>query len=370
MTTQSLNNIVNVAVTVSPVATARSGFNLGLIIGKSTVISVTDRVKIYGSTTEMKGDGWVGTEPEYLAAQIYFSQAQRPRQIAIGRWDGTGAETAVQAVTACRSANTEWYACIVIDATKTEIIAIAAYIESATPSSTFFYTTSDLDVPLGTAGNIFETLKNSSYKRSIGQYSTDNSEAIVAIMGYAMGANTGFANSAYTLAYKQEVGIQPESITATELTHIKNNNGNVYTNYGATYNLFIQGKVANGTSFDEIINLDKLVNDIQLAVMDALVSSTKIPQTEGGVGILISTITGPCDDALNIGFIAPGIWLAPPILNLETGDTLSKGYIIQAETVADQTQADRDARKAPNIYACVKLAGAIEYVSISIQVNR
>ena len=369
MPTLSLNDIVNVIVSINPVATVRAGFNLGLIIGTSSVISTSDRVKTYADLASMVDDGFSITDSEYEVATLYFSQTPRPSRVAIGRWDDVGGETVVQAVTACREKNTDWYACMVCDADKAEILAVAAYIETAVPASTFFYTTADADVKSGTAGNVVITLQSSEYKRTLGQYSTV-ANAVAAIMGYAMGANTGLENSAYTLAYKKEVGVIPEALSDTEVNAIKGMNGNVYINRGLTYNLFEQGIMCDGTPFDELLNLDTITDDIKKSVMDALTSYPKVPQTEDGVSILINAITGPCDKARTRGFLAPGVWSAPPVLSLNTGDTLSTGYMILADSIVNQTQEDRDARKSPPIYVAIKLAGAIEHVVINVLVNR
>jgi len=368
---QSLNDIVNVTVQVSPLSTVNSGFNLGLIVGPSTVISTATRVKLYSGTDDMLSDGWTGAEPEYKAAQIYFSQSPRPGKILIGRWDDaeTDGETAVQAVMACRAANSDWFAAYVCGAVKADVLDIAAYIETAVPMSVYFYTTKDADVLAGTAGNVMETLKALKRHRTFGQYSTSD-YAAVAAMGYAMGANTGLNNSAFTLAYKSEVGILPEVLTTAQVNTIKGYNGNVYTSFGATYNLLVQGVMADGVSFDEVLNLAVLTNDIQISVINALTQAPKIPQTEEGVSMLVTTITEPCDAARRRGVIAPGVWKGAPVLGLATGDTLSTGYMVLAETMASQSQADRDARKAPPIYVAVKLAGAIEHVVIGVVVNR
>lgn len=190
-------------------------------------------------------------------------------------------------------------------------------------------------------------------------------------MGYAMGANTGLANSAFTLAYKPEVGVVPEPLTTTQFKTIIGYNGNVYTNYGASYNLLVNGTMADGVPFDEVLNLDVLTNDIQTSVMNALTTAgPKVPQTEEGVSLLVSAITVPCSNARTRGVIAPGVWKGAPVLNLRTGDTLSMGYMVLADRLTNQSQADRDARKSPPIYVAVKLAGAIEHVVIGVVVNR
>jgi hypothetical protein len=369
MSTLSLNDIVDVSVTVGPVTQVRTSFNLGLIIGSSTVINTTTRVKTYSKPSDLLADHWVGTEPEYLAAQKYFQQTSSPHKLAIGRWDHDN-ETAVQAVQACRTANTEWYACTVLGAEKADIIAIANYIDSAEPASTYFYTTSDSDVLNNVTGNIMETLKNNSIHRTLGQYSTvDN--AVVAIMGWAMGANKQTANSSYALKFKPEVGVTAEALTETEAIAIENLNGNIYVNRGTIYNIFEPGKMADGTFFDELLGLDILKNGIQTAVMNALTTEPKIPQTDDGMDKLLNFITAPLEKARIVGFIAEGgTWTGANILTVQTGDTLPRGYKILAESIADQSQEDREARIAPPIYIPVKLAGAIQQVTIGVYVNR
>lgn len=362
-----LSDIVNVAVTVSPVSTVRNDFSLGLIVGKTTVISAADRVKIYNNLTEMIAAGFADTDEEYTAAELYFAQNPRPARVAIGRWDGTGAETAVQAVTDCRAKNLDWYGVMVCDATKAEIIALATYIESCTPSSVLFYTTAEAEVKAGTAGNVMDSLRDSARRRSLGQFSSVD-YAVASIMGYAMGASGGVA---YTLKFKDEPSVTVETLTANELSTLLGQNGNVYIARGNSINTFENGRMADGTPFDEVLGLDRLTNALQIAAINSLKNNPKIPQTEDGMTTLINSLVPALEAERTRGFLAPGTWNAVAILNLETGDTINTGYVIQAGLISDQSQADRDNRIAPDIYVCVKLAGAIEKVAlISINVNR
>ncbi|MCB2297796.1 DUF3383 family protein [Clostridium tagluense] len=382
--TLPLSNIVNVSINVGPVAAVRTSFNVGLIVGTSNIISTEVRVKTYSKIGGLTDDGWKGDEPEYLAAQIYFSQSPVPKLVAIGRWDTTksletAAETAVQAVTACRQANSEWYACLLCNAVKADIIEVAAYIDSASPVSTMFYTTRDADVLAGIAGNVMETLQKSSSHRTLGQYSTskystsikaDSTDSVAAIMGYAMGSNTQTAGSAYTLAYKSETGITAEPLTEGQAKIIKNYNGNIYVNRGTVYNLFENGTMADGTYFDEVLNLDILSNNIQAAVMNTFIDLPKVPQTDAGMATLLNAITSSLETARATGFISGGVWNAAPILTVNTGDVLPRGYAILASTIAEQSQADRDNRVSPPIYILIKSAGAIQNVAIGLYINR
>ena len=378
MTTRSLDSIVDIQVLVSPLAAARSSFNQALIIGNTNVISVSDRLKLYESAAEVLED-FALTDPEYIAANIYFSQSPAPDKLWIGRQDSGSGETLVEALQACREASTEWYIAICLGAEYADHVACAAYIETATPSSVYAYTTSDADCLTGTASppDIFTYLKSLGYSRSIGQYATtqtavypNNIYAIVAIMGYACGQNSGLANSAFTLKFKQETGIAIEPLSSSNINVIEGNNGNLYLEYANYYTIFEQGRMANGTFFDERINLDMFVNNLQLTIMDLLYQNPKIPQTDAGVTQLIQACNEACDEAVRIGFLGPGTWTGPNVLNLKYDDPLPAGYLVQAEALSTQTQADREARKSVPLYIAIKESGAVHSVLVGVYVNR
>lgn len=368
MATLPLSDIVNITVSTSAASTALAGFNIGLIVGNSTAIPAATRTKEYTGIEDMLDDGFTSDSAEYKAVALYFSQNPKPSRVIVGRWDTTSDETAAAAVQACRLSDTQWYACTVCGADKDDILAVAAYIETASIRSAYFYTTSDEDVLTGASGNAFAALKALGYDKSIGMYSGVQ-DAAAAIMGYAMGANTRLTNSAYTLAFKKLVGVAVDDLMSAQVTAIKGDNGNVYISRGNTYSLFEDGTVASGKYFDEIVNLDMLVNDIQLDVIDLLASVPKVPHTEDGVTWIIGSITDACEDALDRGFLAPGVWNAPKFKSVETGDMLSKGYLILADPVSSQSESDSIQRLSPPIYVLCKLAGAIQHVAIQIMVN-
>lgn len=372
--------IVDVVINLSAKAAARKGFNLGLIIGPSTVISTQERVRVYTNADQLIQDGFADDSPEYEAALLYFSASTKPKRLAVGRFDESTDLTRLTALKACRVANSEWWPFVLLGASEGDIKDAAMWAEAATPDSMHMYTTSsekELD-STGDTESVFKYLKDKNYRRSFGQYCGDDDtpNAVVATMGYAMGANRGLAGDAFTLAYKTLPGVTPDNLSETQVTHIcgsaesTGNNGNVYICRGENYDILQQGYCADGTSFDEMLYLDMLKNDITLNVMDLLYQRRKIPQTEAGVTSIINVINNACKKYVTLGFIAPGQWNGPECLELQEGDYLPDGYIVQSEPVRTQAQADRDKRKAPPIYVCVKLAGAIEFVTIQVNVNR
>jgi hypothetical protein len=214
-----------------------------------------------------------------------------------------------------------------------------------------------------------QALRGMNFRRTLGVV-TDDIMKPVGILGWAMGANTRLADSAYTLKFKQIVGVPVDQIGEARVSDAKAAFGNVYINRGATYDWFEDGTMADGTWFDEMINLDMLANYVTLSVCDLLNQQPKVPQTEAGVLQIINAFIPSLEMAVRTGFAAPGIWNAPGFLTLAQGDAIEKGYLVLSEPVNDQSPADREARLAPPIYIALKLAGAIHSAIIQINVNR
>lgn len=367
--TLSLTPVVQIDFNLPAPGAARLGFDLGLIMGGSTVISTTDRVKVYESLAQMATDGFATNSVEYLAAQAYFAASSRPSKVAIGRVD-TGTESELQGITACRAANTEWYMAYCPTADNADHAAIAAYVEALTDTPTVYIVQSgDAAVKDDDASNLFETLHEAEYNQTIGIYSTNAHEA-ARLMGYPMGATSDAANSAYTLFGKSLPGGVVSNLTATEVSNIESNNGNVYINRGGNYNLVEKGTMFGGSFFDQILYRDKLKNEIQLGVADILTQVPKVPQTEQGMNLIKSKISGACDKLALIGYIAPGTWRGNlNVPGLTEDQVLPLGYYVASDAIADQADADFSNRKAPPIYVAINEAGAVHSVLITVNVN-
>ena len=370
-----LKPIVKVDVNLALKAAARKGFNAALIVGGADVIPAEERIRMYTSTDAMREDGFDETSAEYRAAKLYFSQSPAPDKLYVGaRGEG---EEYVKAVADCRRKSSEWYELIPCEASDEEIKALAEYVETAQPDSVMMYTTASDEVLTDNEEDVMSVLKGKLFRRSFGLYcANDTVDSAAAVAGRANGLNSETAGSMFTLAYKTLVGVTPDNLSEGEVQTVvgsrttNGKNGNVYVKRAEDYSMLQQGFMADGTSFDEVLGLDMLKNDIRLNVMDLLYSSRKIPQTDAGVSAIINVINSACNKHLISGFIAPGQWNGRRCLSLETGDYLEHGYLVQAESVDKQPQADRDKRIAPPIYVCIKLAGAIEYVIIEVEVNR
>ena len=83
-----VSNVVNVDVIMSPTAATGRNFGSLLILGTSTVIPVSERIRLYTGSEEIGAD-FGEDSPEYAAALVYFSQSPQPTQVYVGRWAKT-----------------------------------------------------------------------------------------------------------------------------------------------------------------------------------------------------------------------------------------------------------------------------------------
>ncbi|HEC2119011.1 TPA: DUF3383 domain-containing protein [Klebsiella oxytoca] len=375
-----VSNVVNVDVIMSAVAATGRNFGALLILGTSTVIPLTERIRQYSAIEDI-GDDFGVDSPEYEAATIFFSQSPKPTLVYVGRWSKTlasaeegSAETLLQAVNACLQ-YTNWYGLAIADSAdlvEADVISVAAAIEASSLSRILAVTTADVNVLVaGNTDNIGYKLKAAGYARTFWQYSSSSKYAAISAFGRAFTVNFSGSNTTITLKFKTEPGITYETLTTAQAAAIDAINGNVYVYYANDTAIIQQGVMANGDFFDERHGLDWLQNYVQTNLYNLMyTSTTKIPQTDAGVTRLMTNVEASLDQAVNNGLIAPGVWNGGPIGQIESGDTLTKGYYVYADAVANQAQSDREARKSPVIQAAIKLAGAIHYGDVQINVVR
>lgn len=368
-----LNEVVNFVVNLAQRSAQRKAFNIMLLVGKNTVIPKEERVRTYTTLEAMLADGFTTDDRLYKAAALIKAQSRSPVKFCIGTQDAN--ETMLQAITACREAHYDWYVVVpCAELTVQQHLDNMAYTNACTPDTVYAFTSKAAEDLQGGDGSIFKKAKDLKYRRTIGIYSTKHDDAVAGIMAYAMGMMTGTINSAFTLKFKGINGVTTENskaaISVSAVDKLKKQNGNIYVNRGFYYDMFEEGTMADGTFFDEVIYLDKLKNDCQLALMDLFVQNAKIAQTEGGMTRIHNALNGVLKDYQRIGYLETGVWRGDTILGLKYGDTVNNGYLVQSEPIAEQNQADRENRIAPPIYIALKLAGAIHSAVVQIDVNR
>lgn len=377
-----LNRVANATVTLSAKAAQGRNFGSMLLLGNSTVIPISERIRLYSSPDDIGDDFGIDSE-EYKGAIIWFSQQPQPTQVYVARWVNTltsaesgNAETLLQAVNALMDYNS-WYGMHLtlpeVDyPSDADIIPVSAAIEAATVSRIFAISSNETDILSSSVDtDISSKLKAAKYSRTFIQYSSTSRYAALSAFARAFTVDFNGSNTTITLKFKQEPGVTYETIGTSQANALEGKNCNVYVYYENDTAILEQGVMANGDFFDERHGLDWLQNTVQTADFNTLyTSTTKIPQTDAGTTTRIANIEKVLDQAITNGLFAPGTWTGGPIGQLNTGDTLTKGYYIYAQNVDDQLQPDREARRGVPIQVAGKLAGAVHYGSVAITVVR
>lgn len=268
----------------------------------------------------------------------------------------------------------KWYALATsadFDVADSVLLSFAAAIEASTNKHLYAVTIDDTAalLPSSTTDLAYQ-LKQLGYSRTFCQYSI-TAQAAISALARLITTNYAASGTAITLMYKQQPGLVPENLTPTQAQALKDKNCNVFVAYDNDTAILQHGTMVNGTFADIVTGTDWLATTIQTELWNILyTTTTKIPQTDAGVNLLVTSVERLCTQAVNNGLLAPGVWQGPVFGALSFGDYLAKGFYVYAERVGNQTIADRAARRAPPIQVAAKLAGAIHSVDLSIIVNQ
>jgi len=251
--------------------------------------------------------------------------------------------------------------------------AVGGYIEGASYSHMFGVSTTNTNVLLSTVTtDTGSNLKGLNLSRTFTSYSSTNAYSAASIFGRLASIDFAGQNTALTVMFKQEPGVTPEILRESYAATLKDKNVNAFVTYVNDTSIVQWGVMANGWFIDERLNLDWLQNFVQTNVYNFLYQSpTKVPQTDAGMNKLVNVVNQSCAQAVVNGIAAPGIWDSSlEFGSLHTGDVLTAGYYTYAQPIANQSQADRAARKATAMQTAIKMAGAIHTANVAITANR
>jgi hypothetical protein len=287
---------------------------------------------------------------------------------------GQAAETALAAATLFdANFGQSWYALMMPTITAdTDHVAVAGYINAATNKHLYGVTTQEAGVLVSTnTTNVAYLLQQLGYSRSIVQYSSTSLYAVASLFAEALTVNYNGNNTAITLAYKQEPGVTAENLNQTQYAALTGFNANAFLAVNNATNILQPGVVSNGTYIDIMTGTDWLALAIQTAVYNLLyTTTTKVPQTDAGTNLILTTIESILSQAVTNGLLAPGTWYAGGFGQIVYGQYLPKGFYVYAPPISSQSEATRATRASVPIQIAAKLAGAIQSVSVAISVNQ
>ena len=286
--------------------------------------------------------------------------------------NGAPAESLVEAVTALLD-TTSWYMAFVSgDYEVEDAMAAAGLIEASSPTRIIAFTSMDTnELDPQKTDTLGAQLNALGYNHSLVMYSSTNESAAASVLGRMSTVNFEGSNTTITLKFKQCPGVVAENLLLSQANALKAKNVNVFAAYDNDTSILQEGVMSGGWFIDERHGLDWLQNRVQTDLWNLLyTSTTKVGQDEAGATQLVSTVNRSLDQGVTNGLIGPGVWNGTGFGSLSTGDTLSTGYYVYIQPMDEQSQSDREARKAPPIQIAVKLRGAIHFVDVAITVNR
>jgi len=264
---------------------------------------------------------------------------------------------------------------------QTDLLACAAVIQALNKIG-FFVSYTEADI---LPGGMIDLLRTNSYTQSRGLYYDDSTSgglnAILFAASYAgRGLSVDFTgfNTAIDMDLKTLVGVSPDpNITQTILNEAQAAGADCYISYGQNDGSGNSvGKVSSSGAnsfYDQVYNSQWLQGALQVAAFNFLSQvSTKVPQTEQGMDAYKAVLRTVMVQARNNGYAAPGAWTSSTTFGNQAdliANVAQVGFYIWSQPVAQQTQANRVARKAPPVQIALKEAGSIESANIIVNVN-
>lgn len=284
---------------------------------------------------------------------------------------GVAAESLASAITALLDYNTWYMVCVAPDASDDSIVEAAGLIEAASPSRMIGFTTQNsTEIDSTASSTLGSRLKGLGYNRTILVYSSDSPVAAASVFGRMATINFEGSNTTLTLKFKQLPGVTAENLRSSQAEALKSHNVNAFCAYQNDTSILQEGITSGGWFIDETHGLDWLQNRVETDLWNLLYTSKKVGQDESGATAIVSCVNKSLEQGVANGLIAPGVWNGDAFGALESGDTLSTGYYVYIQPFDEQSQSDREARKAPPIQIAVKLKGAVHFINVTITVNR
>ena len=284
---------------------------------------------------------------------------------------GVAAESLASAITALLDYNTWYMVCVAPDASDDSIVEAAGLIEAASPSRMIGFTTQNsTEIDSTASSTLGSRLKGLGYNRTILVYSSDSPVAAASVFGRMATINFEGSHTTLTLKFTQLPGVTAENLRSSQAEALKSHNVNAFCAYQNDTSILQEGITSGGWFIDETHGLDWLQNRVETDLWNLLYTSKKVGQDESGATAIVSCVNKSLEQGVTNGLIAPGVWNGDAFGALESGDTLSTGYYVYIQPFDEQSQSDREARKAPPIQIAVKLKGAVHFINVTITVNR
>ncbi len=369
----SINTIARVVVNTVRASASPASFDTGLLLVSDANYTDIRRVRYYSSAAEAVAGltelGFTDTSEVYKAAVKYFAASPAPGRLIVSCHPATG-ETLSESLAAVLNVTASFYGVLVCDpVSAADYLSFAEAVEGLPGTLMLFVPLTGTVSDVVASGSTLNRLYGARLKRAFPFFCLAISDC-AAVMGTAMGLELSHRESAFALCYKTLNGITPSDLTQTQVDSIKALNGNVYVARGYTHFLLESGSVSNGQRYDEVLYVDRIADDLQNAAVSMLAENPdKMPQTDDSTAQFINKFSAILMDYTEMGVLASSAWRGANVGSVSTGDIIENGFLLWADSYDDQSDADRAAHKAVPIQVALTLAGSIESIVITVNVQ-
>lgn len=363
MSLSLIEHFIDVQISLVTQFAPRTGFGIPLFIGE-TVLSPVVRVGVYSSMEEVDAV-FNTTDPEYLAAQAFFTQGGNAKRMLIGY--KASSETYAQALTAIRALRDDFY-CVAIQSVDVAVqTAFAQTIAGFAGDKTVFYRTADANAlnaessadiasVLGAVNNDYA---NVTYHFDV--YSSSNADGVfpeMALIGRVITVPENATLAAGSIAWHNQPikGIASSfnpaggkmRFTETERNTLKGKNYEAFeTDGNAVRALF--GKMAGGEWGDVIHGAEwlktRLAEDLYLLLTTKADAFEKVGFDTAGIAQVEQVIRARLDAAVKTKFI-------------------DLDYTVTTPKVSATQATDRANRVLKDVTFTARLIGAVRNVEL------
>ena len=365
----SINTIARVVVNTVRTSASAASFNTGLLLVRDANFTDERRLQSYisasAATAALAEMGFQTTSEAYKCAVKYFAASPAPSRLLISCYPST--ELVYDALDAVLEQTADFYGVMPVDSQTSDVLAgLAHHVEALSVPLVLF-------APITTFSTAFngalDQIYTGQYKRTL-PFCCEEISDCAAVMGTAMGLELSHKASSFALCYKTIQGVQPASLTQTQVDNIKRKNGNVYVARGYTHMLLENGTMANGQRYDEVLYVDKIAEDLQNAAVSMLADNPdKLPQTDDSTAQFMNRFTSILMNYTDMNVLTSSAWRGADVGPISNGDIIENGFTLWAGSYDEQSEADRAAHKAVPIQVALTLAGSIESIVITVNVQ-
>ena len=289
---------------------------------------------------------------------------------------GHVSEAIEEAMDAISRLNDSWYS-VAVDSSIVDTesaVSLAQWVEARQQHMLSLDTTETVVVTPDESSSLAARLSSLGLDRTFVVWSRSADHKALSMAARLSSVRFDGLNTLITAKFQSLPGTVPDALTSAQQEELDRKRVNYYTRFGQDA-IFAEGwALKSGTWIDVRYWLDWITSAIQTEVYNLLRQHpSRVPQTNEGIVSITAAIERVCEAGRRNGGIAPG-QVAESVANdirLATNNPsfdgfLTLGYLVTAGSIADQLQADRDARRSPAVRVWVKGSGAIHFATIEL----